>query len=87
MYLYHQQSPSNLGFYRPNEAVARGIYGRRYLSGLGQDVSTNFPTLILGIGALAFGMYMLGEKRGPGRRAKHRARLRRKLSRLDELGI
>jgi hypothetical protein len=61
--------PLALGFYRPNQAISRGVYGRR-LSGLGQ-IEVDPTLLALGIGALALGMFLFGKKKSGKRRRRN----------------
>lgn len=85
MYLWGKNSPANLGFFRPNQAMNR-VYGGYQttpaLSGLGDDVSVDPKILLGGIGLLAAGMFLFGAKKGPMLRERKRARLRRKLAAL-----
>jgi hypothetical protein len=83
MYLFAARSPSNLGFYRPNQAIERGHYTGRRLQGLGQT-SVSLSPLLVGIGVLAAGFFLLGSRTGPVLRRRRRARLERKLARLRE---
>jgi hypothetical protein len=75
---------NGLGALRFNRAVARGMYAlpfyepppRQRLGNLGAQVDTT--TLLLGIGALALGMFLFGGKVGPKLRKRRAARLRRR---------
>ena len=58
--------PFGLSFYRPNQAISRGVYGRR-LSGLGQ-IEVDPTLLATGVGALALGMFLFGRKKKRRRR-------------------
>jgi|HubBroStandDraft_6_1064221.scaffolds.fasta_scaffold17089_6 hypothetical protein len=55
-----------LRYFRPNQAMARGMYPGR---GLGQ-LEVDPTTLGLGIGALALGMFLFGRKHPKKRRRK-----------------
>jgi|SRR5579872_633838 len=69
-----------MGYFRPNFAMARGMYPGRGLGRLGDDttgIAVDPTTLGLGIGALALGMFLFGRKH-----PKRRGRLRRALSEL-----
>ena len=83
-YVWGVRSPSflGLGFFRPNQAINRGIY-RAY--GMGQDTTAavDLPTLALGVGALAAAFFLLGGKTIPKIRKRRVHRLRRKLAALE----
>jgi hypothetical protein len=66
-----------LRYFRPNFAMARGMYPG---GGLGQ-LEVDPTTLGLGIGALALAMFLFGRKH-PKRRGRRRGRVRRALSEL-----
>lgn len=68
-----------LRYFRPNFAMARGMYPG---GGLGQ-LEVDPTALMLGIGALAVGMFLLGGKHGPKLRRRKAARLRRRLQSLE----
>ena len=97
-YLWSRVSPSFLGgpvasngmaFFRPNQAINRGIY-RAYSLGQDSSASTAFglnidPTLLLaGVGLLGIAALMFGGKKAKQtvRRTRVR-RLRRKLAALE----
>lgn len=71
------QAGGGLGFFRPNQALQRSVYGRPpKLAGLGQDLNVAVdPTLLLaGAGVLAVALLLMG-----GRKAKRSVqRYRRK---------
>lgn len=69
-----------LGAYRPNQAMERGFYPG--LQGMG-DLAVDPTMLIVGIGALALGVFLFGAKHGPRLRKRKAARLRRKLAALE----
>lgn len=73
-----------LRYFRPNFAMARGMYpgGGHSWNSMGQlEVD---PTMLgLGIGALALGMFLFGSKHGPNLRKRKAARLRKKLRELE----
>ena|SRR6266478_6183227 len=95
-YLFDQRSSATLGvYYRPNQALDRGVYGtRRTLAGFGQQlpsaISVN-PTLLFWGGlALVAGMFLFGAKSGPqikkrkiARLASRREALTRQLKELE----
>jgi hypothetical protein len=60
-----------LRYFRPNYAMARGMYG------LGQ-LEVDPTILLVGVGALALGMFLFGTKHGPKLRARKAARLRKR---------
>lgn len=60
-----------LGYFRPNFAMARGLYPG---GGLGQ-LEVDPTTLGFGIGALALGMFLFGRKHSKRRRRGHLSRL------------
>lgn len=70
-----------LGYFRPNFAMARGMYpgGGHSWNSMGQlEVD---PTMLgLGIGALALGVFLLGRKHPKRSRRRGRGRLRRALA-------
>jgi hypothetical protein len=76
-YLFNQRSPSNLGYakspiplhlnyYRPNQAINRGIYSK----GLGDftigSVTVSTPMLAAGVGLLAVAFLLKKRKSGGG---------------------
>jgi hypothetical protein len=116
MYVWNKQSPSNLGFYRPNQAMNRTYVGYPGLTGLGAPpvlsiatlkavhplhglgrwkyaqnatlgddtgISVQPNTLLVGVGLLAAGMFLLGGKHGPRLGKRKAARLRRRLASLE----
>lgn len=123
MYLWNQQSPSNLGFYRPNQAMNRTYVGYPFaMSGLGAPpvlpiatmkaihplhglgrwknaqnatlgddtsstdttgITVQPTTLLVGVGLLAAGMFLLGGKHGPKLRKRKATRLRRRLAEVE----
>src|SRR5271168_5079548 len=74
-----------LRYFRPNFAMARGLYPGGGLGRMGDDSSVEVdPSLLLyGIGALALGMFLFGRKH-PRKRAarRRRGRIRRAASEL-----
>jgi hypothetical protein len=72
----------DLRYFRPNFAMARGLYPGAQSSNLGQ-LAVDPTTLAIGVGALALGMFLLGSKKGPGIRKRRAARLRRRLAALE----
>jgi hypothetical protein len=72
-----------LRYFRPNFAMARGMYPGRGLGRMGDDTTAVAvdPTMLgIGIGALALGMFLFGRKHP--KRGRRRGRLRRALSEL-----
>lgn len=81
--------PKGMSFFRPNQAIARGLYG------LGQDstdttaiitnpafpVAVNMPLLLAGGGALLLAFVLFGKKKVGGFQRRRRTRLRRKYQR------
>jgi hypothetical protein len=72
-------SIGRMSYFRPNFAMARGLYPGGGLGRMG-DVAIDPTMLGLGIGALALGMFLFGRKHP--KRARRRGRVRRALSEL-----
>ena len=75
-----------MGMFRPNQAVARGLYS------FGQDSTTIVPSsgltvdptlLVGGIALLAAAMFLFGAKKAPAIRQRKIRRYRRKLAALE----
>lgn len=73
-----------MNYFRPNFAMARGNYpgGGHSWNSMGA-LEVDPTTLMIGIGALALGMFLLGGKHGPKLRRRKAARLRRRLAELE----
>jgi hypothetical protein len=97
MYLWGKQSPALLGFFRPNQAFDRGIYGMGCAScSLGDDdsgtdaitgaspVSLDPTTLIAGVGLLFLGSFLLGGRTVPKIRKGRAKRLRKRRAALSK---
>lgn len=96
-YLWNESSPSFLGQLglgpgRPNQALARGIYGGApNLRGLrlGQDdddgsgISVDPTLLLAGAGLLALVMFLAGGRAVPALKRSEARRLRRRAARVE----
>lgn len=69
---------TRLGYFRPNFAMNRGNY-----PGSMGAIETDPSLLLVGVGALALGMFLFGAKHGPRLRKRKAARLRRRLAALE----
>lgn len=96
MYLWNKTSPSNLGGYRPNQAMDRvyagwsdpramgPLSGPRGLGAFDDEYMSVDPKLLFaGLGLLAAGMFLFGGRAAPKMRARKVARLKRRRDSLS----